>query len=256
MERPSDNGSWIEEDEVPGMSDRDPNKFLEAEAKAVSLDIFKKEAKEKAKKGMVKTQGGKAPINIERMKKRWGNWYVFGLNENGENTAKCKACSSWYVGINKKVHSDGKPLKGYEYSQPHIIRDGKQKLGWDGHLKDQKNAAYSSRAHWRAVRGLEKQHKFVNVQAQPEHEVSTAPMSSSIPKRFTTTPLSLIKLKSSDISERQAERRKRGLEVLCRMAYVIAKADMPISKFGVLRNIVQQSQLTVLGDSHEHVRAI
>ena len=256
MERPSDNGSWIEEDEVPGMSDRDPNKFLEAEAKAVSLDIFKKEAKEKAKKGMVKTQGGKAPINIERMKKRWGKWYVFGLNENGENTAKCKACSSWYVGINKKVHSNGKPLKGYEYAQPHVIRDGKQKLGWDGHLKDQKNAAYSSRAHWRAVRGLEKQHKFVYDQAEPEHEVSTAPMSSSTPKRFKTTPLRMIELKSSDISEREIERRKRGLEVLCRMAYVIAKADMPISKFSILRNIVQQSQLTMLGDSHERVRAI
>ena len=40
------------------------------------------------------------------------------------------------------------------------------------------------------------------------------------------------------------------------MAYVIAKADMPISKFSILRNIVQQSQLTMLGDSHERVRAI
>ena len=66
----------------------------------------------------------------------------------------------------------------------------------------------------------------------------------------------MIGLKPSDISDREVERRKLGLEVLCRMAYIIAKADMPISKFSVLRNIVQQSQLTMLGDSHEHVRAI
>ena len=66
----------------------------------------------------------------------------------------------------------------------------------------------------------------------------------------------MIGLKPSDISDREVERRKRGLEVLCRMAYIIAKADMPISKFSILRNIVQQSQLTMLGDSHERVRAI
>ena len=39
------------------------------------------------------------------------------------------------------------------------------------------------------------------------------------------------------------------------MAYMTAKADMPISKFNVLRNVVQ-SQLTMLADSHSHVEAI
>ena len=187
-----------------------PTSSLRQKRKLLPLNAQKKEAKGKVRKSSVRTQGEKAPINIENMKKRWGKWYVFGLNENGEHTAKCKACSTWYVGINKKVHTNGTPLEGYEYSQPHVIRDGKQKLGWDGHLKDQKNAAYSSRAHWRAVRGLEKQHKFVYDQAEPEHEVSTAPMSSSTPKRFKTTPLRMIELKSSDISEREIERKNVG----------------------------------------------
>ena len=256
MQCSKDIASWFGKDEVSVMSERDPNKFIEAEAKAASLECSKKEAKEKIKKSSVRTQGEKAPVNIENMKKRWGKWYVFGLNENGEHTAKCKACSTWYVGINKKVHTNGKPLKGYEYSQPHVIRDGKQKLGWDGHMKDQKNSAISSRAHWRAVRGLEKQHKLVNQQAQKQHERSIASKASSSSKRTTNTPLRMIGLKPSEISDRQVERRKRGLEVLCRMAYVIAKADMPISKYSILRNIVQQSQLTMLGDSHERVRAI
>ena len=147
MQCSKDIASWFGKDEVSVLSERDPNKFVEAEAKAASLECSKKEAKKKFKKSSVRTQGEKAPINFENMKKRWGKWYVFGLNENGQYTAKCKACSTWYVGINKKVHTNGKPLKGYEYSQPHVIRDGKQKLGWDGHMKDQKNSAYSSRAH-------------------------------------------------------------------------------------------------------------
>ena len=143
MQCSKDIASWFGKDEVSVMSERDPNKFIEAEAKAASLECSKKEAKEKIKKSSVRTQGEKAPVNIENMKKRWGKWYVFGLNENGE----CKACSTWYVGINKKVHTNGKPLKGYEYSQPHVIRDGKQKLGWNGHMKNRKNPAYSSRQH-------------------------------------------------------------------------------------------------------------
>ena len=141
-----DIASWFGRDDTI-LSERDPNKFIEAEAKAASLECSKEEAKKKVKKSSVRTQGEKAPINFENMKKRWGKWYVFGLNENGQYTAKCKACSTWYVGINKKVHTNGKPLKGYEYSQPHVIRDGKQKLGWDGHMKDRKNSAHSSRAH-------------------------------------------------------------------------------------------------------------
>ena len=80
--------------------------------------------------------------------------------------------------------------------------------------------------------------------------------SSSSSKRTSNTPLRMIGLKPSDISDREVERRKLGLEVLCRMAYIIAKADMPISKYSTLSNIVQQSQLTMLGDSHERVRAI
>ena len=135
MQCSKDIAIWFGKGEVSVMSERDPNKFIEAEAKAASLECSKKEAKKtKVKKSSVRNQGEKAPINIENMKKRWGKWYVFGLNENGEYTAKCKACSTWYVGIKKKVHTNGKPLKGYEYSQPHVIRDGKQKLGWDGHL--------------------------------------------------------------------------------------------------------------------------
>ena len=58
MQCPSDINRWIEEDEVSVLFERVPNKFIVAEAKAASLDFSKKEAKEKAKKRTVKTQGG------------------------------------------------------------------------------------------------------------------------------------------------------------------------------------------------------
>ena len=97
-----DIANWFGRDDVTILSEGDPNKFIKAEAKAASLECSKKEAKKKVKKSSVRTQGEKAPINFENMKKRWGKWYVFGLNENGQDTAKCKACSTWYVGIRRR----------------------------------------------------------------------------------------------------------------------------------------------------------
>ena len=40
------------------------------------------------------------------------------------------------------------------------------------------------------------------------------------------------------------------------MAYITVKVDMPISKFNILRKVVEQSQLTMLADSHSRVEAI
>ena len=42
-----DIASWFEKYEVSIMSERDPNKFIEAEAKAASLESSKREAKKK-----------------------------------------------------------------------------------------------------------------------------------------------------------------------------------------------------------------
>ena len=71
MQCSKDIASWFGKDEVSVLSERDTNKFIEAEAKAASLECSKKEAKGKVRKSSVRTQGEKAPINIENMKKRW-----------------------------------------------------------------------------------------------------------------------------------------------------------------------------------------
>ena len=100
---------------------------MEAEASAVNKLAC--DAKQSAKKKIVRNQDDTTPVNIENMMKKWGRWYTFGKNENGQHTATCKACSSWYVGINKKELPDGTPMRGYEYCKPYPIRHGKQKLG-------------------------------------------------------------------------------------------------------------------------------
>ena len=109
------------------MFERDPNKFVEAEAEASGANKLACDAKRSAKKKIVRNQDDTTPVNIENMMKKWGDWYTFGKNENGLYTATCKACSSWYVGINKKELSDGTPIR--EYSKAYPIRHGKQKLG-------------------------------------------------------------------------------------------------------------------------------
>ena len=236
------------------MLERDPNKFVKAEAEASAAKDLAVNAKRKAGKKIVSNKVDIVPVNIENLKKKWGNWYTFGKNEDGQYTAMCIACSSWYVGINKKELADGTPMRGYEYTKPHPIRHGKQKLGWDGHLKDQERKHYSKRAHWRAVRGLETQQTLVhdpsNNQAKNH---SSRSMQCTTSDRDPGASLRIIGLKPSIIT---MERNKRGLEVLSRMAYITAKTDMPISKFKVLRNVLQQSQLTMLADCHERVEAI
>ena len=134
--------------------ERDPDRFVYAEAEAAAAILSNREEKQKPKKVVDRAQTDVTPVNIENLKKKWGKWYFFGKTESGQHTAKCKACSSWYVGINKKMHSDGTPFKGYEYSKANVIKHGKQKLGWDGHLKDHKNKENSNRANWCAVGAL------------------------------------------------------------------------------------------------------
>ena len=238
--------------------ERDPDRFVYAEAEAAAAILSKREEKQKPKKVINSAQTDVTPVNIDNLKKKWGKWYFFGKTESGQHTAKCKACSSWYVGINKKQHSDGTPFKGYEYSKENVIKHGKQKLGWDGHLKDHKNKEYSNRAHWRAVRGLETQQKLLSDRSnnQQKRESSSSQLSSrTSTHKQEAAPRRIIGLRLNP-SVRRVEREKRGLEVLARMAYITAKADMPISKFNILRNVVQQSQLTMLADSHSRVEAI
>ena len=74
--------------------------------------------------------------------------------------------------------------------------------------------------------------------------------------RSNHDPVASLRMIGLKPSLRKIERNKRGLEVLSRMAYITAKAVMPISKFEVLRNVLQQSQLTMLADYHERVEAI
>ena len=144
------------------MFERDLNKFLNAEAEASATINLAMKEKRKSGKKIFSNQVDIAHVDFENLKKKWGKWYTFGKNEDGQYTAMCRACSSWYVGINKKELADGTPMRGYEYTKPHPITHGKQKLGWDGHLKDQERKHYSKRAHWRAVRGLETQHTLVH----------------------------------------------------------------------------------------------
>ena len=104
------------------------------------------------------------------------------------------------------------------------------------------------------MRGLETQQTLVhdpsNSQAKKH---SSGSMHTTTSNRDPVASLRMIGLKPSI---RKIERNKRGLEVLSRMAYITAKADMPISKFKVLRNALHQGQLTMLADCHERVEAI
>ena len=235
--------------------ERDLNRCASAKAVTAAEIISTREEKEKQKTRVVKVQSGHAPVNVENLKKKWGEWYIFGMNEKGQYTAKCKACSAWYVGINKKEHPDGTPFKGYEYCKANVIKHGKQKLGQDGHLKDQENQQRSNRAHWRAVRGLATQQTLLDDQSDSYRgkEFPSTELSSGTSRCDIATPLRVIGIKPP---QRKIEREIRGLEVLVRLAYITAKADMPISKFNILRNSIQQSQLTLLADSHERVDAI
>ena len=233
---------------------KDSDKFVKVEAEAGAAKNSANDARRIPKKKLDKKHTDSTPVNIENLKKKWGKWYIFGENEDGQYTAKCKACSSWYVGINKKQLPVGTPMRGYEYTIDNPIRHGKQKLGWDGHLKDKERKQYSKRAHWRAVRGLETQKILVSDQSTSQDEkFSSGSKLSKTTKRDTAASLQIIGLQPSN---RKIERIKRGLEVLSRMAYITTKADMPISKFQVLRNALQQSQLTMLADCHERVEAI
>ena len=240
------------------MLERDPDRFLCVEAEAAAVVLSRREEKLKLKKQKVKDQTGQTegtPVNIENLKRKWGKWYFFGMNESGQYRAKCRACSSWYVGINKKQRLDGTPFKGYEYCTANVIKHGKQKLGWDGHLKEHGDKENSNRAHWRAVRGLRAQQKLLKhpAQSQQVQESLPDPLSSKISRDNSSKTLLTIGLKPSI---RKVEREKRGLEVLARIAYITAKADMPISKFGILRNCIQQSQLTLLADAHLRIETI
>ena len=125
-------------------------------------------------------------------------------------------------------------------------------------MKDHKNKENSNRAHWRAVRGLKTQQRLISDRSK-NHQKQESPSSQLFSRTSTqkqaAAPTRIIRLRLNP-SVRRVEREKRGLEVLARMAYITAKADMPISKFNILRNVVQQSQLTMLADSHSRVEAI
>ena len=69
-------------------------------------------------------------------------------------------------------------------------------------------------------------------------------------------PVASLRMIGLKPSIRKIERNKRGLEVLSRLPYITHKADLPISKFKLLRNALHQGQLTMLADCHERAEAI
>ena len=89
-------------------------------------------------------------------------------------------------------------MRGYEYTKDHPIRHGKQKLGWDGHLKDKERKQYSKRAHWRAVRGLETQQILVNDPSTTQDEkLSSGSKLRKTTRRDTAASLQIIGLRPS-----------------------------------------------------------
>ena len=56
--------------------ERDPDRFVYAEAKAAAAILSKREEKQKPKKVVDRAQTDVTPVNIENLKKKWGKWYL------------------------------------------------------------------------------------------------------------------------------------------------------------------------------------
>ena len=90
------------------MLERDRDRFLCVEAEAAAVVLSRREEKLKLKKQKVKDQTGQTegtPVNIENLKRKWGKWYFFGMNESGQYTAKVRSVEHARVGMSVSIRS-------------------------------------------------------------------------------------------------------------------------------------------------------
>ncbi|MEL7308323.1 MAG: hypothetical protein AAGK05_10975 [Pseudomonadota bacterium] len=103
--------------------ERDPDRFVYAEAKAAAAILSKREEKQKPKKVVDRAQTDVTPVNIENLKKKWGKWYLNSYtgvrkteefahwcakNGNREFAHWCakndnfRSCANSHIGVRKK----------------------------------------------------------------------------------------------------------------------------------------------------------